>query len=237
MSNLVAINKSLADTYPHTPAAAVAAGDVVVINGRVFAANSAIAANVPGSVVGQPYTECAFAKATGAGTAIAVGQRVFWDTATSKATLTASNTAYLIGRCTVAAATTDSTVLVSLDSQAPEILPPLETGTTTAYTLTEADHGRTITNIGSTGTTTFTLPSAPRAGIRYAFLCPVNQDIRVDPGASDGIYMTPNGGSFGLQADGKYARLEAHGDRLVIESDSAGNWQLIDQTAAVNIEA
>lgn len=97
----------------HTPGSAVASGEVVVVNGRCFVATQPIAANVAGSLA----AEGAFRIAKTAGLAINLGDLVFWDDTANEANKTASGNTYL-GVCVAAAATTDTTVLVLLDTLA-----------------------------------------------------------------------------------------------------------------------
>ena len=63
----------------YTPSADVAAGDVVVQADLVGVARTPIAANAPGSLAIEGVFD--FAKATGAGSGIAVGTKVYWDAA------------------------------------------------------------------------------------------------------------------------------------------------------------
>jgi len=71
----------------HTPAADVAAGDVVVVGGRVYVAPEAISADVLGAVMARGVAR--FPKDTGSGTAIAGGTLVYWDAGNEVITTTA----------------------------------------------------------------------------------------------------------------------------------------------------
>ncbi len=95
----------------YTPGAAVAAGDVVVQGELVGVAKTPIAANALGSLAVTGVFD--FAKATGGGTAIAVGANVYWDDTSNVATTTASGNK-LIGKCVKAAADADATVCVRM---------------------------------------------------------------------------------------------------------------------------
>jgi predicted RecA/RadA family phage recombinase len=95
----------------YTPAVDVAAGDVVVQGDLVGVAKQPIKANQLGALAVEGV--CDFAKATGAGTAIAVGAIVYWDDAANQATTTATGNKQ-IGKCVKAAGDTDATVRVKL---------------------------------------------------------------------------------------------------------------------------
>ena len=95
----------------YTPSADVAAGDVVVQADLVGIARTPIAANAPGSLAIEGLFD--FAKATGAGSGIAVGTKVYWDAAVKVATATVGTNKYL-GKTVQAAADGDATVRVRL---------------------------------------------------------------------------------------------------------------------------
>jgi len=67
----------------YTPSADVAAGDVIVLGDLVGVAKQPIAANMPGALAVDGVFD--FPKATGAGTAIAAGVKVYWDEDTQQA--------------------------------------------------------------------------------------------------------------------------------------------------------
>lgn len=95
----------------YTPSAAIAAGDVVVQGDLVGVAKTLIAANALGSLAVDGVFD--FAKATGGGTAIAIGANVYWDDTNNVATTTATGNK-LIGKCVKAAADADATVRVRM---------------------------------------------------------------------------------------------------------------------------
>ncbi len=64
------------DALDHTPASAVAAGDVVVLGSLVTVAPRAIAANEKGAVAVSGVFS--FPKPTGSGTNYAQGSKVYW---------------------------------------------------------------------------------------------------------------------------------------------------------------
>jgi predicted RecA/RadA family phage recombinase len=97
----------------YTPTGPVAAGDVVVQGDLVGVARSPIAANTPGSLAVAGIFD--FPKATGAGSGIAAGVKVYWD-ATDKQAKADDETGAnkYLGKTTKAAADADTTVRVRL---------------------------------------------------------------------------------------------------------------------------
>ncbi len=95
-------------TLKYTNASAVAAGDVVVINGNVCVAVNAYAANTEGIYVFRGRVE--FPKE--AALAIAPGEICYWTAAGNINKTSAGNTK--AGICVEAAAAADSVVLVEL---------------------------------------------------------------------------------------------------------------------------
>jgi predicted RecA/RadA family phage recombinase len=96
----------------YTPAADVAAGDVVVQGDLVGVAKLDIKAGKLGALAVEGVFD--FAKATGAGTAIAVGALVYWNDAANQATTTATGNKQ-IGKSVRAAGDNDPTVRVRMD--------------------------------------------------------------------------------------------------------------------------
>jgi predicted RecA/RadA family phage recombinase len=96
----------------YTPTADVAAGDVVVQGDLVGVAKLDIKANRLGALAVEGAFD--FAKATGGGTAFAVGALVYWNAAANQATTVAAGNK-LIGKSVRAAADGDTTVRVRLD--------------------------------------------------------------------------------------------------------------------------
>jgi len=95
----------------YTPAEDVSAGDVIVQGELVGVAARDIKANTLGALAVAGVFD--FAKATGSGTAINAGARVYWDNTAKVATITALNNT-LIGKCVKAATTADTTVRVRM---------------------------------------------------------------------------------------------------------------------------
>lgn len=96
----------------YTPVADVATGDVVVQGDLVGVAKLDIKANKLGALAVEGVFD--FAKATGAGTAIAVGAMVYWNDTANQATTTATGNKPL-GKCIKAASDSDAAVRVKLD--------------------------------------------------------------------------------------------------------------------------
>lgn len=92
----------------YTPAADVAAGDVIVQGDLVGVAKQPIKANQLGSLAISGVFD--FAKATGA---ISVGALVYWDDTANVATTVATGNK-LVGKAVRAAASADTTVRVKL---------------------------------------------------------------------------------------------------------------------------
>jgi len=96
----------------HTPSSAVSAGEVVVQNDLVGVAKLAIAANVLGSLTVRGVFD--FPKATGGGSAIAAGKKVYWDDTNDVITETSTDNTYA-GKTIAAAGDDDATVRVRLE--------------------------------------------------------------------------------------------------------------------------
>jgi hypothetical protein len=98
--------------------------------------------------------------------------------------------------------------------------------------LTAADHGKTFNNLGATGVVVFSLPAAPTVGIRIRFVAAAAQEIRVDPGANDAIFI--NGAK---QADGKYVSFDDEGELLELISNANGDWIPAASAGTFTVEA
>jgi predicted RecA/RadA family phage recombinase len=84
---------------------------VVVQGDLVGVANRPIAANELGALAVAGVYD--FAKATGVGTAIAIGATCYWNDAANQATTTAAGNK-LLGKCVRAAADADATVRIRM---------------------------------------------------------------------------------------------------------------------------
>ena len=99
------------DAVDYTPSADVKAGDVVVQNDLTGVAKLDIKADRLGALAVTGVFDVP--KATGAGSAIAAGAKVWWDAAVKQATTVALAQGYL-GKAVKAAADADATVRVRL---------------------------------------------------------------------------------------------------------------------------
>ncbi len=99
------------DSVDYTPAAAVAAGDVVVQGDLVGVAKVDIAADALGALAVTGVFD--FPKATGVGTGITAGTILYWDDTNDQATSTATGNKQ-IGKCVKAAGDDDAAVRVKL---------------------------------------------------------------------------------------------------------------------------
>ena len=100
-------------TIDYTPGSAVAAGDVVVLGDLIGIAKRPIDANAIGSLSVEGVFDVP--KATGVGTAIAVGAIVYWDVADSEAKEDSETGANkLLGKVIAAAGDDDAKVRVRL---------------------------------------------------------------------------------------------------------------------------
>ena len=97
----------------YTPTTDVAAGDVIVQGDLVGVARKPIPANTLGALAVEGVFD--FAKATGAGSGIAAGTKVYFDAVNEVATATVGSNKYL-GKTVRAAADADTTVRVALFS-------------------------------------------------------------------------------------------------------------------------
>jgi predicted RecA/RadA family phage recombinase len=102
------------ETVDYTPAADVAAGSVVVLGDLVAVAPLDIKANTLGALSTTGVWD--FPKATGAGSGIAVGTKVYWDVVDGQAKADSETAANkYAGKVVKAAADGDKTVRVRLE--------------------------------------------------------------------------------------------------------------------------
>ena len=98
----------------YTPGAAVAAGDVVVQGDLVGVAKQPIAADALGALAVRGVFD--LPKATGGGSAITAGAKVYWDVGDTEAKEDAEAGANkYLGKVVIAAADADTTVRVRLE--------------------------------------------------------------------------------------------------------------------------
>ena len=87
-------------------------------------------------------------------------------------------------------------------------------------TLTESESGSVHTNLGATGTITFTLPASATVGTKFTFAVQSAQQLRVDPGTAT---IRDNSG----QTPDKYKWADAVGESLTLVADANGDWVTI----------
>lgn len=103
----------MGEAVDYTPGAEVAGGEVVVQNDLVGVTKRLIPANQQGAVHVAGVFD--FPKATGVGTAIGAGKKVYWDAAAKQATEnTAAGANKFLGKTIAAAADADALVRVRL---------------------------------------------------------------------------------------------------------------------------
>ena len=99
------------ESVDYSSVSTVNAGAVVVQGDLVGVAIRTIPANTPGSLMVEGVFD--FTKATGAGTALAVGTIVYWDAANGRATSVATGNK-LLGKVVMAASDSDPRVRVRM---------------------------------------------------------------------------------------------------------------------------
>ena len=109
MSQAIFVHRG--ESVDYSSVSTVNAGAVVVQGDLVGVAIRTIPANMPGSLMVEGVFD--FAKATGAGTALAVGTIVYWDAANGRATSVATGNK-LLGKVVMAASDSDPRVRVRM---------------------------------------------------------------------------------------------------------------------------
>lgn len=92
---------------------------------------------------------------------------------------------------------------------------------TAAYTILRTDTGSTYTNLGATAGVTFTLPTGPKKGDNFTFVCQAEHPLTITPGSTGAIYTNE-----AKQADDKDVTGHRIGDVITIEADgdSSKDW-------------
>jgi predicted RecA/RadA family phage recombinase len=212
----------------HTPAAAVAAGDVVVLDDLIGIAKTPIEANKAGALALTGVFDVVKDDDASTGTVFAADQPVYWNTAAQQASPTAG---VLMGVALAAAAKTDATVRVRLSQNA---LPPalvnkvLESVTlaSASKTLDAQDVGKVMNVTVGHATNVITLP-ATAAGLQYVIRCGTSgQRVAVSPAAADKIMGADLAG-----VDDKDRILAAAdavaGDYLHLVADAVNGWFVV----------
>jgi hypothetical protein len=86
-------------------------------------------------------------------------------------------------------------------------------------TLTVAESGSVHTNLGASGVVELTLPQTPAAGVYYDFVVMAAQELRPNPGAGGGIYI-----SGAKQADDKFITANDEAESVRLTADGNGDW-------------
>ena len=97
-------------------------------------------------------------------------------------------------------------------------------------TLTASESGSVHTNLGSTGTVTLTLPTAPVQGTQFTFAVQAAQALRIDPGAAT---IRDDSG----QTADRYKSANTIGATLTLVADGNGDWATIGKNGTWTEEA
>lgn len=212
----------------YTPAAAVAAGDVVVLNDLIGIAKQPIEASKLGALAVSGVFDVAKDDDGTTGTVFLADQPVYWDASAQQASPT---NGVLMGVALAAAAKTDSTVRVRLT---PNIVPPslvnkvLEgvTLASASKTLDAQDVGKVMNVTVGHATNVVTLP-ATAAGLEFVIRCGTSGErVAVSPAAADKIMGADLAG-----VDDKDRILAAAdavaGDYLHLVADGVNGWFVV----------
>ena len=135
-----------------------------------------------------------------------------------------------VGMCVGYVSSTKVLVDIDPDATSPASLVSTKTS---AYTVLEADSGRTFSTAGASGAVTFSMPAAV-PGLRYRFRVGAAQELRIDPNGTETISL-PSTGVPG--AAGKYLTADAAGETVAIECVVAGTWSVFGYTGTWTAEA
>lgn len=217
------ISKGCVIPWTNGTGAAVSSGDPVQVGLKQMGiANVDIADGSSGSVSLEGVWN--LAKTTG--TAATQGQKLWWDTGTSKVVMAPAKNAYFLGFCHEAAASGATTVDVYLEEfacEGPRLLTLAATGT---ESLTAADFlsGELVLLVPNTAAKTINLPAIAGVPIGAEFLVrKTTSDAyanTLDPNSTEQI----NGGST-------FATIDASGDVARFASNGTA-WVLLDSQIA-----
>ena len=223
------------DSIDHTPAAAVAAGEVVIVGNLIGVATHSIAAGILGAIalVGV----FAFDKSGSTGPVFAVGDEVHWDAVNELAVHAAAGT-YPLGICTEAAGASDTSVRARLVQQAPPTSGLIREAvdlTSASKTLDAQDIGKALVVTGS-GTYVVTLPSTA-AGLIFTVIAAADgARVALSPAAADKIMGADLAG-----VDNKDRILTAatarKGDYIVLQGDGVDGWRVVAERGTWAAEA
>jgi len=103
---------------------------------------------------------------------------------------------------------------------------------TDGATLTAAESGTVISNLGASAAATFALPPAV-AGLEFIALVEVAQELRLDPNGTETVAL-PSSGVQG--AAGKYLVADAVGEKVHLVCVSAGTWDVVSYSGTWTAE-
>lgn len=103
----------------------------------------------------------------------------------------------------------------------------------TGITLTPAQSGAIISNLGASAAAVYALPAAT-PGLEFEFLVEVAQELRIDPNGTETIAL-PSSGVQG--AAGKYLTADAVAERVRLVCLTAGTWDVLDFAGTWTAEA
>jgi hypothetical protein len=100
-------------------------------------------------------------------------------------------------------------------------------------TLTAAQSGLIVSNLGASGAAVFALPAAT-PGLNFLFVVEAAQELRIDPDGTETIAL-PSSGVQG--AAGKYLTADAVAERVSLVCLTAGTWDVLDYVGTWTAEA
>lgn len=98
-------------------------------------------------------------------------------------------------------------------------------------TLSRAQSGMTISNLGASGTVTLTLPQDAPIGTRFFVAIQAAQALRIDPGAAGAFFF-----SGAKQTDDKYVWADDEGESAIFTADGNGDWVVTHVTGTWTME-
>lgn len=158
------------------------------------------------------------------------GTEAWWDSANDTLLPYPAAAGWYAGTFRVAKIDGATTAIVAMN-QLPKEQPVLTK--TADYTLTVADSGSIVSNVGAAGTVVNSLPAAV-PGLKYGLRVGVAQALRFDPNGSETMSLP---GTGVVQAAGKYLTCSTIGCVLFVECIVAGTWSVISSTGTWTAEA
>jgi len=100
-------------------------------------------------------------------------------------------------------------------------------------TLTAAQTGTIVSNLGASAAAAFNLPAAT-VGLEFIFVVEVAQELRINPDGTETVALPATGVQ---QAAGKYITADAIGERIHLVCISAGTWDALSHAGTWTVEA